>query len=240
VDRILYQHGGGLGDWLINSTLPELFSKQGDDFYLSSKGMGNLANQSTLDLLLCCPYIKGVSDETANVGFFDNLEVLSFREDKKPLILTDDVNIVTSREYHHNFNTRNYQPIIYYQPKFRKEFMDKVIVDFNSISGSDLYDWDVIKNYVINNLQFTYINIKDELSVDGIINYKTKDIFEYIDIIYSCRKFICLVSGGNTLVSAISRFRVKLDVDVYLPDCWDVSRPWEFGFFIFKNNYIHF
>ncbi len=242
MDRILYQNGGGLGDWLVNSTLPELFFKQGDDFYLSSKGMNNLANQSTLDLLLCCPYIKGVSDENSNVGYFDDLEVVCLREDwnGESLIFTDYVSLITAREFYHNFNTNNYEPIIYYQPKFRKEFMDKTVVDFNIITVRDSYNWDIIKNFISDNLDFTYLNLKDELVVDGVINYKTKDVFEYIDIIYSCRKFKCLMSGSSVLVSAISRFRVKLDVDVYMPDCWDVSRPWDFSFFRFKNNYIHF
>jgi hypothetical protein len=153
-----------------------------------------------------------------------------------------NVTIVYAREYAHNFNPKNTQPIIYYQPKFNKEFMDKTVVDFGS-SNHILYgfDYDQIKNFVFNNLDFTYLNLKDELLVDGVINYKTKDIFEYIDMIYSCKKFICLMSGGNTLVSAISRFRVKLDVDVYLPDCWDVSRPHEWSYFKFPgSNFIHF
>jgi len=44
-----------------------------------------------------------------------------------------------------------------------------------------------------------------------------KDIYEYIDILYSCKKFICLFSGSSVLVSAIKRFRVSLEVDVYSP-----------------------
>ena len=232
---------GGLGDWLVNSTLPELFSKQGDVVYLSSKSYESVKNTQTLDLMLCCPYIKDISDLDFNIGVGDFNSIINLRGDNLTVNDWGDLryNILYAREYINNFDPKNSNPIIYYQPKFRKEFMDKVVVDFNTISSSNAYDWDVVKKFIVSNSEWVYLNLQPS-DFEYNTHYKTKDIFEYIDILYSCKKFICTISGSNTLVSAVSRFRVKLDVDVYLPDSLTLENVNQWLFRFPNNNYKHF
>jgi hypothetical protein len=229
MDRILYQSGQGLGDWLVNSTLPELFSKRGDDVYLSSECKFN--NDQIKDLILKNPYIKGVKNEPYNIGSETFFRQLDFSE-----FVLYKVTLVWLREFVHNFEPVNSTPVIYYQPKFRKEFMDKTLIDFNSITWAEYYDFEKMDIFISENQNNLAINDKTGKFKN---NYITKDIYEYIDILYSCKKFICLNSGGNTLVSAIKRFRVDLEVDVYSPPQFDGDI---LGLiFRFPNiNYTHF
>ncbi len=229
MDRILYQSGQGLGDWLVNSTLPELFSKQGDDVYLSSECKFN--NDQVKDLILKNPYIKGVSDEPYNIGseiFFRYLNISEFVLYKTTLVWL--------REFSHNFDPINFTPVIYYQPKFRKEFMDKTLIDFNSITWAEYYDFEKMELFISENQHCVGINDKTGKFKN---NYITKDIYEYIDILYSCKKFICLFSGSSVLVSSIRMFRVKLDVDVYYPPQFEEELLGKL--FKFPNiNYLNF
>jgi hypothetical protein len=229
MDRILYQSGQGLGDWLVNSTLPELFSKQGYDVYLSSECKFN--NDQIKDLILKNPYIKGISSEPYNIGsetFFRYLDISKF--------VLCETTLVWLREFSHNFDPTNSSPIIYYQPKFRREFMNKTLIDFNSITWAEYYDFEKMDIFISENQQCLAINDK---TVKFKNNYTTKDIYEYIDILYSCKKFICLNSGGNSLISAIKRFRISLEVEVYNPE--HLMDDFLGLLFRYPNiNYLHF
>ena len=229
MDRILYQSGKGLGDWLANSTLPERYNKQGDDVYLSSQCEFN--NDQVKDLILKNPYIKGISDEPYNIGsenILRNLDISKF--------VLYETNLVWLREFTHNFDPKNSNPIIYYQPKFRKEFMDKTLIDFNSITWAEYYDFEKMGKFIDENQDCLAINDKTGKFKN---NYITKDIYEYIDILYSCKKFICLNSGGNSLISAIKRYRVLLEVDVFSPPQFEEDLLGKL--FKFPNiNYKHF
>jgi hypothetical protein len=232
--KILYQSGGGLGDWLINSTLPELFYKQGYKVYISSRGVEEFKTKDTLDLLLQCPYIEGVSDDPHNIGSENLPNVNTYLN-----IHNDDVTLVRAREVIYGFEWRNLKPIIYYHPNFRVEFSDKVVCDFNAFSTNSLYSHEKIHQFILNNKDYIYLNLKGGFSNNEI--YNTKDIFEYIDIIYSCKKFKCMMSGGGTLAPAISRFRSNLEIDCYMPDEFDMSNVmrWLFKFpDVNYNNYF--
>ena len=225
---VLYQSGGGLGDWLINSTLPELFHKKGYRVYLSSKAINEFKTKDTLDLLLQCPYIEGVSDEPHNIGWGGANIWESFLDWSDPKLT-----LVSLREYVHNFDIKNVKPIIYYQPNYRVEFADKVVCDFNFFSNRSFYNFEKVNQFIVNNKDFVYLNLKGDFPNNEI--YNTKGIFEYIDILYSCKNFKCIYSGGSVLSSAISRFKSNLNVDCFMPDYFG-----EGGFNYKSNNWTIF
>jgi hypothetical protein len=219
---ILNGYGGGLGDWLQYSTIPELAYKNGVDCYIYSNAP--FRNEQTLNLLLKNPYLKGLTDELPNGGS------MLYRTWDPELN-----NIIKIQEYNHGFHPLNIKPIIYYQPKLLKNFLNKEIVDFNSISTDGLYNQEKIQNYLDGLSSDTILLNNKNYKLNGKINYFTKDIFGYCDVIYSCKKFICLHSGGSTLTSAISRFRADLENIVFIPEEFDIVKDIASHVFIFDG-----
>ncbi len=203
MDRILYNKGVGIGDWLRLSTLPELFSKQGSDVFIYNNIKETNLSKDVVDLIMMNPYIKGFSNSSYNCG---DLDEFLFDD-----TIWDNYNSMQIKEYQNKVEITDGVPIIYYQPNFRKEFSDKLVVDINCNTEKNNY----ILDYY-NKFDGVYLNSK----IDVPENYITKDIFEYIDIIYSCKEFRCLFSGGSFIASAIKRFRVDLEVNCYMPDVY--------------------
>ncbi len=221
-DIILNGYGGGLGDWLQYSTVPELAYKNGVDCYIYSGAP--FRSPQTLELLLKNPYLKGLTDSLPNGG-----STIYSGWDKELN------NIIKIQERNHGFVPTNTKPIIYYQPKLLKNFLNKDIVDFNSVSTNGLYSDEKVQNYLDSLSSETILLNNNKYKLNGKINYITQDIFGYCDVIYSCRKFICLHSGGSTLTSAISRFRADLENIVFIPDDFDIVKDIASHVFIFEG-----
>jgi hypothetical protein len=50
----------------------------------------------------------------------------------------------------------------------------------------------------------------------NITEITTENIFQYADLIFSCKKFICLWSGGSVLSSAIkNQYKKNLEIDCF-------------------------
>lgn len=70
-DIIISQEWGGLGDNLQYSILPELYSNEGYDVYISSNN--NCRNNEIFEIVWKSnPYIKGVSLKKPNAGQIKN------------------------------------------------------------------------------------------------------------------------------------------------------------------------
>ena len=220
MDRILYNKGIGIGDWLRLSTLPELFSKQGDDLFIYNNIKETNLSKDVVDLIMLNPYIKGVSNSPYNCGDLDELG----SDD----IIWDKYNSIQVKEYQNKVKVTDGIPIIYYQPNFRSEFSNKIVIDINCNTEKNNY----ILDYY-NNFNGVYLNSKIEVSE----NYTTKDIFEYIDIIFSCKEFKCLFSGGSFIASAVKRFRGNLEVNCYMPN---IVYPVKYYFYKFKLSNINY
>ena len=66
-------------------------------------------------------------------------------------------------------------------------------------------------------IKFTYFNA--EGYEYGFPKIECNSIFHYCDMIHSCKKFICLNSGGHSLASALKRNK---DIDI---DCLETRVP---------------
>jgi hypothetical protein len=220
--KIIYQHGTGIGDWLSNSTLPEMFHKQGYEVYLydNLKDLHHLSSD-VLNLIMLNPYIKGFTTEEYNCG---DVDINGSKTEKS---IYDKYNCIQIREYENGLDIKNTAPIIYYHPNFRVEFSDKIVIDLNCKTEQNNYNFDNYKNW-----DGVYLNP----NFDTPFGYFTKDIFEYIDIIYSCKEFKCLHSGSLFIASVIKRFRSNLKIDVYMPNVID-NRGTYYRYFLSNVNY---
>jgi len=126
-------------------------------------------------------------------------------------------------------------PEIFYKPKLIEKYKDKTIFDPNFVS--DLHHQEElvkIKKYFLeNNITVDYqFPAKKKLEILNICNdfIYDKDFYEYIDIIFSCKKFYCFASGSAVISVAIGK-----SANVFYNDKVDL------GFlFTNKNKYIKY
>lgn len=232
---------GGLGDHLGLSTLPEEFAKLGFEVYLSSHNVHR--NLEIYNLVWAInPYISGFSDETPNSG-----QIIHIEYNKKPFIECVENNQGV-------FNTGNKYPKIYREHNFIESLNDKTILNLESISAN--YDRDDVVKKVEGLIKTLNIDRKDILKIKtvqdpnmfggnfnikkqvSIINmpydeYNVNDINEYCDVIYSCKNYITLHSGGASLAAAIRKTNTFVIMNESLRE------PFDINCFIFDNqNYI--
>ncbi len=225
---IIHQYFGGLGDNLQFSTIPELCYHSGIECFISDNNV--YRNPEIKELVWDCnPYVNGYSPDTPNAGSCRHTGGYKGAS-----------SIVDAMEEYHGFGHKNHLPIIYYHPKFKKEFSDKIIIDFSAISAKDRYNDDYIK-YITDLIYWKKqecVVIKSKknsfnyYSLNEFEQYEFNDIFEYCDLIYSCKKFMCLDSGGQVLAAAISRFKANIDVECHLPVGWHAN--FNIGMYFFK------
>lgn len=226
---VITGYGGGLGDWLQYSTIPELCYMNNIECFIWSGAKSH--NPQTLDLMLQNPYLIGLSDYPPNAGS------LLYKGWDFELN-----NIIKIQEKNHGFEPISDRPIIYYRPNIQKEFLRKTVIDFNSISTEGMYDDNKVQSFLdsLDSNKVILLNNK-KYKLNGKINYHTKDIYHYTDVLYSAEKFIGFHSGGASLISAISRFRADVDMDVYIPDDFDLEKDIQHHVFIYPNqNYLKF
>lgn len=194
---------GGLGDNLMFSTLPELYAKKGEQFYIQKDNPRR--NQEIFDLVWGKnPHVK-ISDEVSNIGF--NLTGNPYQP------LGDS--FIGSVEKHHGFEGTGNYPKIYYNPQLISIFDHKCVIDLTAITRHSDYPTNIAeiafeeakKNFRENDICFlTFPNVqsKNYLNVP-YATYEIKNIYEYCDIIHSSEKYISLHSGGNMLATAIKQ-----------------------------------
>lgn len=187
----------GLGDNLNHTTIPEILYKHGFKVYISTQQ--KYRNPDIKRLIDLNPYLAGYSDLPVTINI-DQIFCSGHYPASHP-----------NKSYHARIEytlfgkVYNNHPVIYYKPKYLPEWADKTAVDFKSHSHPHETDRFLAHAHKYNN------NIV-RLQVDHV----TKDIFEYIDIIASCKKFICTYSGSNVLASAINKY----NVECYLEEGW--------------------
>ena len=236
--KILYVNWGGLGDHLQFSTLPEAFDKIGYDTYISSSSQ--FRSMETYDLVWKLnPYIKGFSNEQANCGHIGN-----FQLSNKGFSMNRNWEIVFGADNNGNL------PIIYYEPKNIENYKNSLLIDINSFSCTD-YNYDKIKEVINNNiLSNNFDNIyyllpsKANYSKSHVLDINctqitTDNIFEYCDLINSCKKFICVWSGSSVLAAAINKNNA-VQIDCFIPryqdNNWGVNDK---SFYWYNNiNYL--
>ena len=219
--KILYVKWGGLGDHLQFTTLPELFSKNGYDFYLSDKS--EYRDPTHYDLIWKSnPYVKGITSEDANCGHVENWGV----GNNKIINFKPDISIHKNIENIYGLDSNTDYPIIFHKPTNLKEFNDYVFIDLNASSVANFnHNTNTILEYLetLKNEKVIYSLTENsygrsviDISLLNSLNFKpikTTGIFNYTDLIYSCKKFVCLWSGGAHLATAIKKsFKSELDI----------------------------
>jgi hypothetical protein len=244
--KILYVNWGGLGDHLAFSTLPEIFTNLGYDFYINEKS--SFRSQEIYDLVWGTnPYVKGLTSENANCGHIPNWGV------NIPVEFDKSLSIHSNIEKIYGINPTNNFPKLYYKPNNLKEYNDYVLIDLNASSVAD-HSHDI--NVILNHIDFlkdeklicvlpesSYGRTVVDLShIENIKKITTSNIFNYVDLIYSCKKFVSLWSGGAHLsVSIKNDFKNDLIIDCLKvkdlgPSDWGESNK---SFFWYDNvNYI--
>lgn len=244
--KVLYVNWGGLGDHLSFTTLPEIFSNIGYEFYINDKS--SFRSQEIYDLVWGTnPYVKGLTAMNGNCGHLPNWGVDGTVEFDKSLSMHSNIEKI------YGFTPINNFPKLYYNPNNLTEYNDYVLIDLNASSVADhSHDIGIIINHIssLKNEKLICIlpessygkSIVDLKTIENVIYIQTKDIFHYVDLIYSCKKFVCLWSGGAHLAVSIKHhFKNEL-----LIDCLKVKNlgPSDWGednksFFWYDNvNYI--
>jgi len=218
---------GGLGDSLQFSTLPEMFSKTGKDVFVWDKAY--FRNPEIKDLVWGCnPYIKGTAPGNWSAGDLPNLHKVLHN------------NCISNWEMLHGFEATNLAPKIYYEASHLKNYSDVVLVDFSSITVK--YDQQKLKNkldeiisakYSSNNIaqvvfekqinknptpagrsndrNFNYYKVCDE-------KQEVKNIFQYCDLLRSCKSLVTTFSGACSLGSAIIEQNPLLEITCLIPE----------------------
>ena len=224
---IISQPWGGLGDNLQYSTLPQLFSELGYNVYISKSNA--YRNPEIYELVWKLnPYIKGILDELENAGACRGM-----------YNITDQ--FIKNIELMHGLtNGKTVYPLIYYTPKKILELENTVIYDITSISStySDEFVYSefskIFKEYPNSSKKkITFKNIVNRALPDFQTELiEIDDIFQYCDIIYSCKAYVSLLSGGSVLASAIKQYNSTPDIH-----CIHHSYPKAFRF---DNATYHF
>jgi len=208
---VISQPWGGLGDNLQFSTLPKLYSDQGYEIYISKDNA--YRNKEIYDLVWKWnPYVKGETDLPPNAGACRGLEYHHEGQFIKNIELT------------HRLDKGNSPyPVVYYTPKKIEELSNTVIYDTTSISSS-YSDEFIYSNFNTIMEQYKGYNLK-QIKFSNISNRVTPDfhteeitvnnIFEYCDIIYSCKVLICVMSGSSVLASAIKNTNTTPDIHCF-------------------------
>lgn len=246
--KILYVNWGGLGDHLSFSTLPEIFTHLGYDFYINDKS--SFRSQEIYDLVWGCnPYVKGLTSENANCGHIDNWGVGT------PVVFDKSMSMHSNIERLYGISGDCNYPILYYTPKNIFEYNDSIVLDLNAFSVADHpHNINKIMEYIqsLESKKVFYI-LSDSsygrsiIDVSTIREYnftpiKTKNIFNYVDLIYSCKKFSSFWSGGSHIAASIKhRYKNELEIDCLKvanlgPSDWGINNK---SFFWYDNvNYI--
>ena len=222
--KILYIDYGGLGDHLAFSALAELCDKNGYDLYLSDKT--KFRDNQIFELVWKSnPFFKGVTSEEPNCGHDGYTDLLA------------DGGYDLSLSVHRNFEIKigfpdsmldhkSVYPVIYYTPKKIDEYEDYILLDLNAVNTFGQYNLEIVKNHILQNKNEKFLVIAPNYA-NSIVDYEffndlnaveitTKDIFNYCDLIFSCKKLICLWSGSSVLSSAIkNQFKKNLEIECF-------------------------
>ena len=190
---------GGLGDHLFFSHIPRIAKTihKYEVVYISNKSeiRSNATRQLIWDLN---PYVDGYTDEESTFFNFDIFNT--------PIPNTNILDKVML-SYGFDDNERYHEPEIYYKPKLIKEFTNLIIFDPNYISNIGL-----VSNKKLNSFFLEFEQIVVMKRINKVVKLKRDyteleavNIFNYCDIIYSSKQFICMTSGGATLSAALNK-----------------------------------
>jgi hypothetical protein len=219
-DVIIYQPWGGLGDNLQFSTLPELFHAKGMRTLIASS---NVVRNAEIDKLVWHenPFVSGKSHEPANAGAC-KIDGLS----RFPLSLS----FIERIESAHGLPPSNRHPKIYYNSRSLSQLFGAIVIDIGSIAfkhnpeETKQYIESVFENYHYDFKDAVQIEFTNQISNDhidyrivGMRRLPVENIFEYCDILNSCRALLTVHSGAHSLAVAIRGHRSRPTIHCWCP-----------------------
>lgn len=220
-DTVIFRvHAGGLGDNLAYSILPRLYKYYGARkvFISSCTNVGEpfVRNSEIKELLWDLnPYLDGVTDEAPNVGEMGWPPVEYFRAAKATAAPVDTVSLVHRLPVRTDKGSRIFpaKPDVFYKPRYRGDFGDKVICDPRSISQG--FSTEIFHEFASFVARWYQIDLDDMVVIESENagphgrdafpsnpKYAIANIFEYSDIIASAKACLVTESGGQSLAAA--------------------------------------
>ncbi len=188
--KVMY---GGLGDHLFYSHLPRIAKEKCGFSEVLVSNLSEYRNIEYRELVWKMnPFVDGFCDEDAPYPY--------------SLEFSDDMNLLDSIMINRGLDDgkRFHEPEIYYKPRLRSEYSQITIYD---------------PNYITYAGEISILRLRHLLSIEKIVQIqpsekayaidnidiidRPKSIYEYCDLLYSCKQFYCLTSGGATLSPAI-------------------------------------
>lgn len=208
--KIISQPFGGLGDWLLLSTLPRRLDEAGFDVYIHDGPFTQFRNSEIKDLVMRNPHIKGFSPEQPNagLGIYADLwgkfcyEVRLRPSD--PIAIMEEVNGLPPPYSH--------APEIY--PEMPPVQMNDNIIIVDPYSSSLPFTKDSVDPWVDFYTQHHYKG-KQVIVVEtpgyaafhralfGQPKIQVQTLTEYIGLLRSCFAFFGVESGGQMLAAAV-------------------------------------
>ncbi len=188
---------GGLGDHLFWSHLPRIAKTVGgyERVYISNLSEYRHPDYRKLVWELN-PFVDGFCDE--DVPSADSL------------VVSPGMNLLDRIMIERGLNDGKcfHEPELFYEPNLKPELVSARVFDPNYIS----YVGKISRRKLIQFIDATggidfqmRVRGKAFNDVRGVPTLDTVDIFDYCDVIASCKTFLCLTSGGATLAAALGK-----------------------------------
>ncbi len=189
---------GGIGDSLIWSTLPQLLKETFNvDFYLSENNKSVFRNPDTLKLCFeNNPFFRGFeqNEKYFKLDIFESEKsIANFISDKGGL------NAIERLEKQFDLNGTGL-PRLYYKPRKLDDFTNVILVDKNMISGKK-FGW-LYKKDAFEKEANKYLDLTSRIEY---VDTSKQDLFKYVDMIYSCKRFIGTFSGGSAIAACFDK-----------------------------------
>jgi hypothetical protein len=227
-DVVLWVESGGLGDHLIYSTLPELFARRGYRVYVSTETPTR--NDEVRALLYDeNPFVSGWSDKPPNAGTghagADLIRGIRL------------ASIIEWIEIAHGLPATNRYPRIYYQPQFRADLANLVLVDPRSTSQPfprERFEWFVdrlgFRSHQLRVVSSKHSGPHGVAALASCQRIQAATLHDYIDMIYSCLAYVGTESGGSALASAIRQDRSAPELYALT-----TTKSWNHHVYVFPN-----
>jgi hypothetical protein len=194
---IIKVNHGGLGDHLFYSHLPRIAKSISgfEKVFISTNS--EYRNETYRHLVWeLNPYVDGFTDDDAPVSACSSVP--------------DGMNLLDGIMLERGLDdgVRFHEPEVYYKPNLLGHLKDCSVYDPNFMSNAGRIDPQGIERFFRFNLGLDYQLQPKERSVTVSCHRElltTKSLFDYCDVIYSCRRFCCLTSGGATLAPALGK-----------------------------------
>lgn len=195
----------GLGDHLFHSHLPRIAKETGafDKVYLSLKSKFGHPDYKKLIWELN-PFLDGFTEDEGKRC--DIASLVPLLSNNSHTNLLDEIMLYYGLDNGMRWNN----PEVYYKPVFKEEY-NHVVFDPNFVSWiGNVTDEDAMIFFKKHDITFDYIMKLRGNKTLYIPNAFTKFIetptlFDFCDLIFSCKQLYCLTSGTATLASALDK-----------------------------------